>query len=95
MSDFDERSGVVYCKTPWGQWGQTIDEVFVEVDVAASSSSSSSSSSVRAKDIKCEIRPNAIAVSVRGQDTFKVLWGRREELLFFYNRNIRESCLAL
>ncbi len=64
MSDFDERSGVVYSKAPWGQWGQTIDEVFIEVEV--------SDRSIRAKDIKCEIKPNSIAVSVGGAEKFKV-----------------------
>ncbi|EDO28204.1 predicted protein [Nematostella vectensis] len=31
MADhFDERSGVVPCKTSWGSWAQTIDEIFIE-----------------------------------------------------------------
>lgn len=64
MSDFDERSGVVYSTTPWGQWAQTIDEVYVEVKI--------SNSSIRAKDIKCEIKPTSIFVSVRGEVKFKV-----------------------
>lgn len=64
MSDFDERSGVVYSTTPWGQWGQTIDEVFIEIQV--------SDSSIRAKDIKCEIKPTFMSVSVRGEIIFKV-----------------------
>ncbi|KAG8579117.1 hypothetical protein GDO81_010723 [Engystomops pustulosus] len=29
--NFDERSGVVPCKTPWGCWYQTMEEVFIEV----------------------------------------------------------------
>lgn len=64
MSDFDERSGVVYCKAPWGQWGQTIDEVFIEVQVRESN--------VRAKDIKCDIKPNSISVAVREDVKIKV-----------------------
>lgn len=64
MSDFDERSGVVYCKAPWGQWGQTIEEVFIEVEV--------SEGNIRAKDISCDIKPNSIAVSVKGVMKFKV-----------------------
>lgn len=64
MSDFDERSGVVYSTTPWGQWGQTVDEVFIEVQV--------SDGGVGAKDIKCEIKPTSILVSVRGEEKFKV-----------------------
>jgi hypothetical protein len=57
MSNFDERSGVVYSTTPWGQWGQTIDEIFIEVTI--------SDSSIRAKDIKCEIKPTSMSVSVK------------------------------
>lgn len=64
MSDFDERSGVVYSTTPWGQWGQTIDEVFIEVQV--------SDGGARAKDIKCEVNPNSLSVSVRGEEKLKV-----------------------
>ncbi|TNN62276.1 NudC domain-containing protein 2 [Liparis tanakae] len=30
---FEERSGVVPCETPWGSWYQTMEEVFIEVDV--------------------------------------------------------------
>ncbi|KAI5941636.1 NudC domain-containing protein 2 [Manis javanica] len=29
----EERSGVVPCWTPWGQWRQTLEEVFIEVQV--------------------------------------------------------------
>ena len=64
MGDFDERSGAVYCKTPWGQWGQTIDEVFIEVQV--------SEGNTRAKDIQCDIKPTCISVAVRGEEKLKV-----------------------
>lgn len=63
-SDFDERSGVAYCKTAWGQWGQTIEEVFVEVQI--------SEGNVRARDIQCEIKPNSLLVAVRGDVKIKV-----------------------
>ena len=34
MADhFDEKSGLVPSKTPWGSWAQAIDEVFNEVNV--------------------------------------------------------------
>ena len=55
MSHFDERSGVVYCKTGWGQWGQTIEEVFIEVDVAEGT---------KARDIQCNIKPKSISLTV-------------------------------
>ncbi len=59
MSNFDEKSGLVYSSTPWGQWAQTIEEVFVEVNVA---------DGTRAKDITCSIKPNTIDLSVRNQE---------------------------
>ena len=63
MSNFDEKSGVVYCKTPWGQWGQTIEEVFIEIDVPEAG--------VRGKDISCDIKTTSIAVSIRGNVKLK------------------------
>ena len=64
MSHFDERSGVVYCKTDWGQWGQTIEEVFIEVDVAEGTN---------ARDIRCEIKPHSISLTVSNKVLIKVL----------------------
>ncbi len=64
MSHFDERSGVVYCKTDWGQWGQTIEEVFVEVDVAEGT---------KARDIRCDIKPKSISLTVSNKVLIQVL----------------------
>ena len=63
MSHFDERSGVVYCRTEWGQWAQTIEEVFIEVDVAEGTKS---------KDICCDMRHRSIAVTVSKREILKV-----------------------
>ena len=63
MSNFDEKAGVVYCKTSWGHWGQTIEEVFIEVETTGN---------VRAKDIKCEIKPKHISLTIKGQLIFEV-----------------------
>ena len=63
MAHFDERSGLVYCKTEWGQWGQTIEEVFVEVDVPEGT---------KARDIRCDIKPKAITVAVNKTVLFQV-----------------------
>lgn len=30
-SHFDEKSGVIYCSTPWGKWYQTAEEVVIEI----------------------------------------------------------------
>lgn len=64
MSNFDERSGMVYCKTSWGQWGQTIEEVFIEVDVTEGT---------KARDICCDIKPKAISVMVNKDVLIQVL----------------------
>ncbi|XP_051870234.1 nudC domain-containing protein 2 isoform X1 [Pristis pectinata] len=54
---FEERSGIVPCKTPWGEWYQTMDEVFIDVHVPLGTS---------AKDIKCNLGSKEIALSVKG-----------------------------
>ena len=64
MSHFDERSGVVPCKTPWGTWSQTIEEIFIEVNVTKGT---------RSKDIKCTIEASSISLTVSGKQIFKVL----------------------
>ena len=64
MSNFDERSGMVYCKTSWGQWGQTIEEVFIEVDVTEGT---------KARDIRCDIKPKAISVTISNKLLIQVL----------------------
>ena len=58
MTDFEEKSGLVYSTTPWGQWAQTMEEVFVEVTVAEGTKS---------RDIVCDIKPNSISLTVNKQ----------------------------
>eukprot|EP00062_Callorhinchus_milii_P016504 gi/632967831/ref/XP_007900199.1/ PREDICTED: nudC domain-containing protein 2 [Callorhinchus milii] len=60
--NFEERSGPVPCQTPWGQWYQTMEEVFIEVQVLPGT---------RAKDIKCHLGSKAVSLSVKGQDILK------------------------
>ena len=61
---FDEKSGVVPCKTPWGNWAQTIDEVFIEVHVPKGT---------RGREVLCEIKPKTIRFALKGQEIFKVM----------------------
>ena len=63
MSNFDERSGIVPSKTPWGSWSQTMEEVTVEVDVLPGTKS---------RDVCCKIQPRNIQLSVGGKEIFKV-----------------------
>lgn len=62
---FEERSGVVPCKTPWGSWYQTMEEVFIEVDVPHGTS---------AKEVKCRLGSKDIELHVKGKETIKVCW---------------------
>ena len=63
MANFDDRSGFVPCPTSWGQWWQTMDEVFVEVNVPEGT---------RAKDIKCKITTSHLSVIVSGKALIEV-----------------------
>ena len=63
MSHFDERSGVVYCRTPWGQWGQTMEEVTVEVQVPEGT---------KTRDLRCDIKPRSISIIVNKEDVVRV-----------------------
>ena len=65
MADhFDEKSGIVPSKTPWGNWAQTIDEVFIEVNVPKGT---------KGREITCVIKPKSIAFTLKGQELFKVI----------------------
>ncbi|XP_069131529.1 nudC domain-containing protein 2-like [Argopecten irradians] len=58
MANFDERSGIVPSITDWGQWWQTIEEVFIEITVPCGTS---------VKEIKCTIKPKHIKVEVKSK----------------------------
>ncbi|XP_005104541.1 nudC domain-containing protein 2 [Aplysia californica] len=62
MTHFDERSGVIPCKTEWGFWWQTMEEVFIEV---------ASNQILNAKEVKCNIKPRAISLSIQGATVFQ------------------------
>ncbi|XP_067314062.1 nudC domain-containing protein 2 [Pseudorasbora parva] len=59
---FEERSGVIPCKTAWGSWYQTMEEVFIEVNVPPGTS---------AKEIKCNIGSKQIELRVKDQQIIK------------------------
>lgn len=65
---FEERSGVVPCVTPWGRWYQTLEEVFIEVQVPPGT---------RAKDVCCSLQSRRVALSVCGREVLQVAAGRR------------------
>ncbi|KAK7097492.1 nudC domain-containing protein 2-like [Littorina saxatilis] len=58
MANFDERSGVVPCKTEWGAWWQTLEEVYIEANTG---------SDISAKVVKCDIRPRHLKIVVYGE----------------------------
>ncbi|KAB0388872.1 hypothetical protein E2I00_014389 [Balaenoptera physalus] len=59
---FEERSGVVPCRTPWGQWYQILEEVFIEVQVPPGT---------RAQDIQCSPQSRHVALAVGGHEILK------------------------
>lgn len=59
---FEERSGVVPCGTPWGQWYQTLEEVFIEVRVPPGT---------RAQDVRCGLQSRHLSLAVGGRDILK------------------------
>ena len=61
--DFDDRSGIISCNTPWGRWWQTLEDVTVEVHL---------SEAHRAKDIQCLIKSRQLKVSVLGNVIIEV-----------------------
>ncbi|XP_071846333.1 nudC domain-containing protein 2-like isoform X2 [Apostichopus japonicus] len=54
--NFDEKSGIVPCITPWGQWYQTMEEVTLEVNVPEGTTS---------KEIKVDFKPKHLTCRVR------------------------------
>ena len=70
LSHFDEKSGVVPCKTEWGRWYQTAQEVTVEVDLEEGT---------RGKEIQVETRPNFIRCIVRGKELFQVKFSNKQK----------------
>ena len=63
LSHFDERSGVVECKTPWGSWYQTVAEVHIQVKLPPGT---------RGKEVSVRVTPTSITCHVRGNEIFKV-----------------------
>ncbi|XP_054720238.1 nudC domain-containing protein 2-like [Uloborus diversus] len=62
LSHFDERSGIVAADTPWGRWWQTVNEVFIEINVPPETPG---------KLCKISIRPNCIECNVRNEEILK------------------------
>ncbi|XP_063970691.1 nudC domain-containing protein 2-like isoform X2 [Lytechinus pictus] len=67
MANFDEKSGVVPCLTPWGCWYQTMDEVMVEINVPEGTTS---------KAIKATFGVNTLSCSVPGVEIKGELYSR-------------------
>lgn len=63
MADFDERSGIVSCTTPWGLWYQTLDEVSIEIIV---------DKGIKAKDVSINHTCSHLSVSVAGKQLIDV-----------------------
>jgi len=68
MADFDERSGIVCCTTPWGLWYQTLDEVSLEVTVEGD---------LKSRDVTVSCQSNSLSVAIRDHKIIDVssYWG--------------------
>lgn len=75
MAHFDEKSGYIPCKTEWGQWWQTNEEVFIEINVPQGT---------LAKDIKCAFAPKHIKIAVKGETVIEVVNHLPVEVLSVY-----------
>lgn len=62
-SFFDEKSGIVPCNTSWGRWWQTVDEIHIEVRLAAN---------IKSKDVKVNVTNSSIACQILGKTLFTV-----------------------
>lgn len=60
-SHFDEKSGIVICKTSWGIWSQSLEEVNIEVEAT---------DHIRGKDVSVKISPSQIDCTVKGKQVF-------------------------
>eukprot|EP00096_Caligus_rogercresseyi_P010522 TRINITY_DN3875_c0_g1_i1.p1 TRINITY_DN3875_c0_g1~~TRINITY_DN3875_c0_g1_i1.p1 ORF type:complete len:167 (+),score=57.85 TRINITY_DN3875_c0_g1_i1:46-546(+) len=60
--NFDETSGTVNCKTDWGEWYQTLEEVVILVNLEPDTKS---------KDISLDIKPKKIVCKVKGKLVFE------------------------
>jgi len=63
MADFDERSGIVACPTPWGFWYQTLDEISIEISVAPET---------RSSQVHVQLRENQLFVTINGDKLIQV-----------------------
>lgn len=63
MADFDERSGIVSCKTPWGLWFQTLDEISLEIDV---------DKNLKSREIEVKCQHTDLTVTIRGEKLMHV-----------------------
>ena len=70
MSHFDETSGSVPCPTPWGHWYQTVEEVYVLVDLP---------SGTKANRLDVRIRPESVSVSLDRAVIFAGNWSRKTQ----------------
>ncbi|KAG7283103.1 hypothetical protein CRUP_033049 [Coryphaenoides rupestris] len=59
---FEERSGIIPCETSWGSWYQTMEEVFVEVNVPPGTSG---------MDVKCTLASRQMELYVKGKEIIK------------------------
>ncbi|XP_026690226.2 nudC domain-containing protein 2-like [Ciona intestinalis] len=55
-SNFDEKSGTVECKTDWGLWYQTAEEIVVEVQVPEGTRGKEVSVKISHNHVSCKLK---------------------------------------
>lgn len=65
--NFEEKSGLVTTKTGWGNWGQTLEEILIEVDLGREA---------RSRDIKCAIKTRYLSLHMGGECLIQVWYYR-------------------
>lgn len=104
LSHFDEKSGIVSVKTPWGRWWQIVDEVFIEVEIPPGTPGKECYIKIEAKYIECRVTDKcyfkgALYKPIRVQESTWSLEERKTILILlekaekYENENIWPSLL--
>lgn len=83
-TNFEEKSGLVASETSWGNWGQTIEDVLIEIEVKPGTSSKSISCVINAKSLSVTVNEKTIIKVIEVKKIIKVK-DKRKRKCSFYN----------
>ena len=81
MSHFDEKSGIITSKTQWGEWWQTLEEIYVLV--------SGYESTLTKHHIQCVLKNRSMKLVVKDLVLIEVL---NDTFVISYNTAFRIVC---